>query len=215
MRTAYYFALIGSLVLFSTPAPAQSRYTCVDNNGRSYQSSQACAGREVVERYTCTSNGRTYASSHPCPSSGMVYYGPATTTTQSSESRVAKIDQAPDTLKYLSPRCASLNDAIRTAPARGLKYETISEMRKEYDQQCSDSERDARDQMSRERRQNKQQMTEESKASQADRERANIQAQQCGESKRILFAKRARTDLTDGEKADLQRFEENYRSRCS
>jgi len=115
--------------LFSTPAPAQSRYTCVDNNGRSYQSSQACAGREVVERYTCTSNGRTYASSHPCPSSGMVYYGPATTTTQSSESRVAKIDQAPDTLKYLSPRCASLNDAIRTAPARGLKYETISEMR--------------------------------------------------------------------------------------
>lgn len=214
MRTAHFFALIGSLVLISTGVAAQSRYTCVDNGGRSYQSSQPCTGREVVERYTCTSNGRTYASSHPCPSSGMVYYGPATTS-PSSESRIAKIDQAPDTLKYLSPRCASLNDAIRTAPARGLKYETISEMRKEYEQQCSDNEKDAHDQMSRERRENKKQMTEASKADQADRERANIQAQQCGESKRILFAKRARTDLTAGEKADLQRFEENYRSRCS
>ena len=49
----------------------------------------------------------------------------------------------------------------------------------------------------------------------AEQERASIRAQQCGESKRILFSKRARTDLTDGEKAELKRFEENYLARCS
>jgi hypothetical protein len=42
-----------------------------------------------------------------------------------------------------------------------------------------------------------------------------LQEQQCGESKRILVTKKARTDLNDGEKADLQRFEVNYRARCT
>lgn len=214
MRTAYSIALSATLLLISAGAPAQSRYTCADSGGNTYQSSQPCAGREVVQRYTCTSNGRTYASSQPCPSSGPLYYGPVTST-PSYEPRTAKLEQAPDTLKYLSPRCASLNDAIRTAPARGLKHDVISAMNREYRQQCSEDEGEARSKMSRERREDKQQRAEANKAEQQDRERTAIQAQQCGESKRILFAKRARTDLTAGEKADLQRFEDNYRSRCS
>jgi hypothetical protein len=212
VRTAYFIALSACQILISTGATAQSRYTCSDINGRNYQSSQPCAGREVVERYTCTSNGRTYASSHPCPTSGMVYYGPATTS--GYEAPIPKVGQAPDTLKYLSPRCASLNDAIRTAPARGLKHEVINEMHREYRQQCADNESEASARMSRERRENKQQLTEATKADQLDKERTAIREQQCGESKRILVTKRARTDLTAGEKADLQRFEENYRSRC-
>ena len=214
MRTAYSIALSATLLLISVGAPAQSRYTCADSNGNTYQSSQPCTGREVVQRYTCTANGRTYPSSQPCPTSGMVYYGPATSS-PSYEPKMAKIEQAPDTLKYLSPRCASLNDAIRTAPARGLKHEAISAMNREYRQLCPDEEGEAKSKLSRERREDKQQRAEASKADQQDRERTAIQAQQCGESKRILFAKRARTDLSAGEKADLQRFEDNYRSRCS
>ena len=204
-----------ALLIVSSSPLAQSRYTCADSGGNTYQSSQPCVGREVVQRYTCTNNGRTYASSQPCPSSGPLYYGPVTTTTPSYEPRVSKLDQAPDTLKHLSPRCASLNDAIRTAPARGLKHDVISDMRKEYREQCSEEESEARSKMSRERREDKQQRAEADKAEQRSRERTAIQQQQCGESKRILFTKRARTDLTDGEKADLQRFEDNYRSRCS
>ena len=41
-----------------------------------------------------------------------------------------------------------------------------------------------------------------------------IERQQCDESKRIIFVKEKRPDLTDGEKADLQRFEENAKARC-
>ncbi len=36
----------------------------------------------------------------------------------------------------------------------------------------------------------------------------------CDESRGILATKKRRTDLNDGEKAELLRFEENFRSRC-
>jgi len=212
VRTAHFIALTGSLILTCAGAMAQSRYTCADSNGNTYQSTQPCSGREVVQRYTCTSNGRSYASSQPCPSSGMVYYGPVTSS--SYEAPMPKVDRAPAALKYLSARCASLNDAIRTAPARGLKHDVINQLRKEYSDECSESERQADAQLSLDRKDKSKQLNDARQAETLDKERAAIREQQCGESKRILFAKRARTDLTEGEKADLRRFEDNYRSRC-
>lgn len=170
-------------------------------------------GAQAQSRYTCSSNGRTYQSTQPCPGGGLVYYGPATNQ-QSYEAPIPKVGQAPAHLKYLSPRCASLNDAIRTAPARGLKYDTIGQMRNEYSRECSESENEASAQMSQERGEKKQQTNEVKKAEKLDKERASLREQQCGESKRILYSKRARTDLTEGEKAELRRFEENYHSRC-
>jgi len=165
-------------------------------------------------RYTCNSNGNTYQSTKPCPISGLVYYGPVTNQ-QRYEAPMPKVGQAPAHLKYLSPRCASLNDAIRTGPARGLKYDTLNQMRSDYNQECSESESEANDQLSQERGEKKQQLSETKNAQKLDKERASIREQQCGESKRILITKRARKDLTEGEKSELQRFEENYRSRCS
>ena len=87
-------------------------------------------------------------------------------------------------------------------------------MRKEYNDECSESERQANAQVSLDRNDKSKQMNDARQAEKLDKERAAIREQQCGESKRILFAKRARTDLTEGEKADLRRFEDNYRSRC-
>ncbi|MBU0893082.1 MAG: hypothetical protein KKH21_19655, partial [Gammaproteobacteria bacterium] len=51
-------------------------------------------------------------------------------------------------------------------------------------------------------------------AAQASREQEERAAQQCAESRRILANKRARTDLTEGEKNDLRRFEEAFLARC-
>lgn len=188
MRTAFFIALATSLMLISVGAEAQSRYTC-------------------------SSNGRTYQSTQPCPGSGIVYYGPATNQPR-YEAPIPKIGRAPANLKYLNPRCASLNDAIRTAPARGLNYDTISQMNREYGQECSESESEASAQMSQEHRDQKQQLKEAKATASQEKERASLREQQCGESKRILYTKRARTDLTEGEKSELRRFEENYRSRC-
>ena len=189
MRTAYFIALVASLMLISGSVAAQSRYAC-------------------------SSNGKTYQSTQPCPgSSGLVYYGP-TASQHSYEAPIPKVGQAPANLKYLSARCASLNDAIRTAPARGLKYDTISQMNREYSQECSESESEASTRMSQERRDQKQQLNDAKVTASQEKERASLREQQCGESKRILYTKRARTDLTEGEKSELRRFEENYRSRC-
>lgn len=170
-------------------------------------------GTQAQTRYSCTVNGRTYQSTQPCPNSNIVYYGPAPTK-PTYEPPPPKINPAPANLQYLSPRCASLNDALRTAAARGLKHDAISQMQREYSQQCAEDESEANAKMRQERKDNKEKLTEAKKAEAADKERSLIQQQQCGESKRILYNKRARTDLTDGEKADLRRFEENYHSRC-
>jgi len=165
-------------------------------------------------RYNCrTQGGVAYQSNSPCPS-GVVIYGPATSTPQRNETPIPGTAQAPANLKYLSPRCASLNDAIRTAAARGLTYNTVNDMRREYSRECSESESDAYSKLAEDRRAAMQERNEARNADKADRERASLREQQCGESKRILLAKRARTDLTEGEKAELRRFEENYRSRC-
>jgi hypothetical protein len=143
----------------------------------------------------------------------MVYYPPA----PEQHRYVAPapgVGEAPSNLKYLSPRCASLNDAIRTGPARGLNYDTLGRMRKDYSRECAESEGEAQTRMSEERRDQAQQRNEARNADRQERDRASAREQQCGESKRILVTKKQRTDLTEGEKAELRRFEDNYRSRC-
>ncbi len=194
MKTAFQkiaWALMAVTVcgLAATAAQAQTNYLCRSNNGTSYQSSR------------------------PCPSSVTVY-GPTESSQPRYEAPIPKVGEAPATLKYLSPRCASLNDAIRTASARGLNYETQSQMRKDYGRECGDNEREAYSRMSDERRGQAQQQRESVNADKQERDRAALREQQCGESKRILVTKRARTDLNEGEKAELKRFEDNYRSRC-
>lgn len=168
-------------------------------------------------RYTCTINGRTVESSSPCPSTtAPTYYGPQPPVERRSTYTPPppRIEAAPPQMKYLSGRCSSLNDALRTAPARGLKYETIETMRREYDNECRDEEMEARERLHNDKYAKVKQRREEEVENKKVQERTALQVQQCGESKRILASKRARTDLTPGEKADLQRFEENFKSRC-
>ena len=187
MRTAFY-GVLALMALQASAAWAQTTYLCHSRNGTPYQSSR------------------------PCPPS-VTYYGP-TATQQQYQAPTPRIGEAPDALKYMTPRCASLNDAIRTARARGLNHDTISQMRRDYGRECGDSDREAHSKMSEDRRDQMQQRKEAANAEKQERDRASIREQQCGESKRILVTKRARTDLTEGEKAELRRFEENYRSRC-
>ncbi|MBK9238203.1 MAG: hypothetical protein IPO19_20375 [Rhodoferax sp.] len=126
--------------------------------------------------------------------------------------RVSKLEQAPDTIKHLSPRCASLNDAIRTAPARGLKDDVISDLKREYREKCSDEESEAKSKMSRERREAKQQRAEAEKAEQRTGQLRPFSSSNAA-NQNAFVPKRARTDLTGGEKADLQRLRQ-LRSRC-
>lgn len=197
MKTTYFIAMVATMVTISTSSQAQTRYACTLN------------GRTVISTQPCSGSG-----SGSGPSSGIVYYGP-TATKPVYEPPLPPSRPAPVHLKYLNPRCASLNDALRTAATRGLKYDTVNQMQREYSELCAENESEAYSQVAQERRDNKVKLVEAKTAEKLDQERSQIHQQQCGESKRILYTKRARKDLTEGEKADLQRFEDNYRNRCN
>jgi hypothetical protein len=166
-------------------------------------------------RYVCrTPGGSTTISDRPCATTGtgQVHFGAV----QSRPSPPPpSIGQAPSYLQYMSPRCASLNDALRTAYARGLKSETVATMRRDYMGECGEDEREAMQEFSRARSENYAQRTQARMAERQQAERDKLRNQQCMEGSRILATKKKRTDLSDGEKADLLRFEENFRARCS
>ncbi len=143
---------------------------------------------------------------------GVVLVGSAVVAV--AQSRYMKITDAPEYLKYLSPQCSAMNDAIRTGPARGVRYETTAELQKNYQMQCADDESEARSKLAVERREAKKVQKDAVQAEQASQQRSQLAQQQCDESKRILYVKKRRTDLNEGEKAELLRFEENYKSRC-
>lgn len=135
---------------------------------------------------------------------------------QSSQSTyIPKAPDAPEHLKHLGPRCSSMNDAIRTGPTRGLTHETLGKLQKEYRRECAEEESEAMRKLSAERSDARKAKLDEKQAAVQQQQRTELAQQQCDESKRILHNKKRRTDLTDGEKADLQRFEEAYRGRCS
>ena len=180
--------------------------------------------------YNCfTKEGGSYTSSRACPkgtTAGPVYYGPAAErqTSYSSGSNVGssyKSSTAPeaDHVKYLSSQCRSLYDGIRNADTNGAKYDVKSRLQSDYSRQCSDEESDARSKISKERYDSKKERQDSAKLQQkqadGDKSRTAAHYERCAESRRILNTKKARTDLNDGEKAELRRFEENYINRCS
>jgi len=166
-----------------------------------------------AQSYQCRDNtGRSYTSSLPCKP-GMVYYAPLPEKPV-ARSHVPSAGDAPDHLKYMDPRCASLNDAIRTAPVRGLKGDAVSEMRKEYNRECRESEQAASRQLSQEKGDKRKAAESEKKVAEREASWTRAQQEMCGELKRVLRVKQARTDLNEGEQRDLQRSKEAYQRRC-
>jgi hypothetical protein len=166
-----------------------------------------------AQSYQCRDNtGRSYTSSQPCKP-GMVYYAPLPEKPV-APTYIPSVGDAPDHLKYMDPRCASLHDALRTAPARGLKGDVISDMRKEYNRQCRESEMEASRRLSQEKGDKRKAAENEKKVAEREANWTKAQQDMCGELKRVLRIKRARTDLNEGEQRDLQRSEEAYQRRC-
>lgn len=172
------------------------------------------AAASAQSHYQCrTPGGSLYFSDRPC--SGQLVYGGRNEPPTPAPRLPASVGEAPKYLQYMSARCASLHDALRTASARGLKYETMNTMRRDYQAECGENEREARSQYDRDQGMDRQQKNAERQSQLVAQTQARLHEQQCEESKRILLAKRNRPDLNEGERAELKRFEENYRTRCS
>ncbi|MBX3658264.1 MAG: hypothetical protein KF740_07525 [Ramlibacter sp.] len=166
-----------------------------------------------AQSYICRDNtGRSYRSIEPCKP-GLVYYGPVPEQPV-RRSYVPRVSDAPEYVSLMSPRCSSLHDAIRTAPARGLSSDTQQDLRKEYRQECRDDEREAMQELSRRRKEKRQEADQASAAAKREANWSKSQQEMCGELKRVLKTKRARTDLNEGEQRDLERSTEAYHRRC-
>lgn len=133
----------------------------------------------------------------------------------SSGSSYQRPPDPPEHYSFLSGDCRSLNDALRTASSRGLSYESVNNLNREWNQRCQEDDRDARRRFYEQQRDGRLARANEKRVEATVAQQSAAKKQQCDEMLRILGNKRKRTDLTDGEKADLQRFETNYRERCS
>ncbi len=200
---AVALALLGSLGV--TSVSAQMRYHCRDANGNDYVLSRPCLSgsttRTVESVPVPSSSSSSYSYSQPSR--------PTTVRTAPSE---------PDHYSYMSGRCRALDENIRNAYSRKIAPDVVQGMRNEYRRDCAQEEQDASDRFYQERRAGDRQRREEEKSAQLAAQSASEmdarKAQQCAESQRILNSKKARTDLTEGERADLKRFEEAFLARC-
>jgi hypothetical protein len=169
-----------------------------------------------AQTFSCRDNtGRIYQSSRPCGENGIIYYGPTERANNLNQSYIPKVSQAPEHIVYMSPRCASLHDAIRTAPVRGIKSAELSDMYREYSRDCSEDESKARRQLSEIRSDKHNAAISSEQAKMQEVNRSKLSAELCGELKRVIKNKKLRSDLTPGEQGDLARSEQNYKERCT
>ena len=176
-------------------------------------------GAMAQAMYRCTNGTSTYISDRPCTGAQagkLGALGPAPSRgNHVAPSYSPPLGKAPDHLVYLSPACASINDAIRTGPARGLKSQAMADLHNEYRSKCEEDEQSARQKVHEDKRNQRDQARAVQRAEQLDRQRAVTSREQCHEMLRILHGKLKQLDsITPGEKADFQRFEASYQERC-
>ena len=178
----------------------------------------------TAQTYRCRSGQSTYLSERPCTTgagSKISVYGPESSRESSryappGPSQPGSIGKAPEHLGHLSPECATLNDAIRTAPARGVNYKVIGDLRTDYQAKCSEEDSEARQIVSKDRSEKVLARRSEQAVRKADQEQTQREREQCHELLRILHGKRQRLpQMNAGEKTDHERSEANYRDRCA
>lgn len=173
--------------------------------------------------YSCTtSNGTRYQSRNPCPKGSkpppFTYHGPKTARPHYGSPAAPSVPRAGEELAYMGSRCASMQEAVRTAPARGIDALTIRELRRNFELECQDERRRAQQQLSREKRDSRQ-LADERLKTEKQHEVEVVQAgqkllEQCAEMRRSLQQRKQRPSLSEGETRDLALFQDRYQQRC-
>jgi hypothetical protein len=170
--------------------------------------------------YRCNSGSGSYISDRPCQGAGqrseLRAIGSEPDRQTYSRDYTPSMSRAPDILPYLSPRCAEMNDAVRTGPTRGLKSAAMSELMTNYRLRCAEDEQAAHQKMGQARSDEREQRRTAQTVQRAELDRARLSVEQCHEMLRNLASRRQRAaNLSAGEKGDLDLFEVNYRNRCT
>ncbi|MFO1327451.1 MAG: hypothetical protein U1F56_08830 [Rubrivivax sp.] len=180
------------------------------------------AGSAAAQTHRCSSVYGPYASDRACAIAGgtrLGSIGPADSDEAPARPPPSSVERAPEYLGHMSADCAGLNDAIRTAAARGLSEATRHELRADYQRRCSADEALARQRWELEQQRTLQRREQQRVAvvRQVEREQAEQQRAvlQCSEMRRIVAGKQSRmATLSPGELGDLRRFEALVAERC-
>lgn len=178
-----------------------------------------------AQMYRCTNGATSYYTDRPCTTQSakvdkLVAVGPLpspqrTPSAYRSSNYSPSMEGAPKHQKYLSGACASMADAIRTAPMRGVNYTVVRDLNREYDEKCREENRLARSQTYDDEQQERQ-------ARQASLDGAKIARQenartheQCNAMREVIATKRqAIPRMTPGEKTNFQTLEASFNDRC-
>ena len=168
--------------------------------------------------YRCGSGRAAHYSDRPCGTSStdtvLGAYGPS----RAAPSYTQQLPGAPrmqEHVKYLGSGCASISEAIRTAPARGVRSDVISGLQEEYHQKCSIEDQDARNQLRQEKSLQVQAGLAQRDGAINERKQAKVKSEQCAGMRDVIALKRKREkELNEKEVAALRDLERAYNDRC-
>jgi hypothetical protein len=123
--------------------------------------------------------------------------------------------QQRDLLPYMSPRCAQLFEVELSRYARRAGNSVVAGVQNEFRTSCPDAIADARRGLYQDKLRQYDAAQNQKMAARSAAQQDKLTHEQCSELLRILAGKRKRLDsMTDGEKSDHQRSEQNYTARC-
>jgi hypothetical protein len=123
--------------------------------------------------------------------------------------------KAQEHIKYLGAECASINEAIRTGPSRGVRHEAVRALQEEYREKCNIEDQDARKQAQEESAQKIQARLAERDSVKSQKQQAEARSAQCLGMRDVIGLKRKReSQLNETEVQALRNLEQAYNQRC-
>ena len=175
----------------------------------------------LAQSYRCSANGATYYSDRPCATAAtrtqLGGYGPARSaaTPTPTPTHLPDAPRMQEHVHYLGSGCASISEAIRTAPARGVRGDVVRELHDEYAKKCTLEDQDARAQLQRERAREQQSQLAQRDGAKVAQQQASLRADQCGAMRDVVALKRKReAELNGTEVQALRELEKSYNQRC-
>jgi len=170
----------------------------------------------VAQTYRCTADGRSYYSDRPCAAEPKLQsYGGRDAQVATYTPLPQGAPRAEEHLKYLGSECAAISEAVRTAPARGVRHAEVNALRKDYEAKCAYEDRDARARVNSDRQQQYQEHQARKDADARSQKAAAAQRDRCVGMRDVIAVRRKHaSELNAKEQDSLRALEKTFNEVC-
>lgn len=200
MRARFWLlVLLASLSGSFSLSASAATYRCSSANGQVYYADRPCSGGSPQ------ANGDTRLGS----------VGPAPEAPPPMRTYTPSVPKPPEHSKYLTGNCAQMEEAIRTAPARGVQGETLRGLYEEYRNKCEYEVRQAQERVYADKREQDRLRVEQRQMVASQQAEDRRQENQCNNMRAVIADKRANMASLDARQRELlQTMQENYNRSC-